>query len=55
MIDDDKNKEDPKKTDKENAKPLHFKKPDELSGLNIEAKFKIFDPETGKIIVQGRA
>lgn len=31
------------------------KKPDELTGLNIEAKFKIFDPETGKVIAQGRA
>jgi hypothetical protein len=31
------------------------KTPDEMSGLNIEAKFKISDPETGKVIVEGRA
>lgn len=31
------------------------RKPDELSGLNVEARIKIFDPETGKIYLQGRA
>jgi hypothetical protein len=31
------------------------RKPDEVSGLNIEARIKIFDPETGKIYLQGRA
>lgn len=31
------------------------KKPDELSGLHVEAKIKIFDPETGEIKVEGRA
>ena len=30
------------------------KKPDEISGLNVEDKFKIYDPVSGKILVQGR-
>jgi len=38
-----------------NVTPLPKKMPDELSGLNIEAKFKISDPETGEVIVEGRA
>ena len=31
------------------------RKPDDLSGLNIEAKIKIFDPESGKIFLEGRS
>ena len=31
------------------------KRPDDSSGLLIEAKFKIFNPETGDVIVEGRA
>ena len=31
------------------------KKPDDLSGLNIEARFKISNPESGKVIIEGRA
>lgn len=31
------------------------KRPDESSGLLIEARFKIFNPETGDVIVEGRA
>ena len=31
------------------------KRPDEMSGLLIEARFKIFNPETGDVIVEGRA
>jgi len=32
------------------------KKPkiDEVPGLNVEARFKIFDPITGKVLVKGR-
>ena len=30
------------------------KKPDESAGLNIEAKFRIFEPISGKTIVEGR-
>jgi hypothetical protein len=37
------------------SKPIVQKRPDEAPGLNIEAKFKIFDPETGNVIVEGRA
>ena len=29
-------------------------KPDESAGLNIEAKFRIFDKISGKTIVEGR-
>jgi hypothetical protein len=36
-------------------KPILQKKPDESPGLNIEAKFKIYDPESGDVIVEGRA
>lgn len=28
--------------------------PDESAGLNIEAKFKIWEPISGKVIVEGR-
>ena len=38
----------------EDVKAVH-KKPDELSGLNIEARMKIFDPESGEVIIEGRA
>ncbi len=31
------------------------KRPDETSGLLIEARFKIFDPETNEVKVEGRA
>lgn len=31
------------------------KKPDEKSGLLIEARFKISDPESGEVMVEGRA
>jgi hypothetical protein len=37
------------------SKPIIEKKPDERSGLNIEARFKIYDPESGNVIVEGRA
>ena len=32
-----------------------FNKPDELSGLLLEAKIKIFDKDTGEVIIEGRA
>jgi len=35
-----------------NDKPQ--KKPDESAGLNVEAKFKIWEPISGKVIVEGR-
>ena len=31
------------------------KKPDDLSGLHIEARFKISDPESGEVMIEGRA
>ena len=31
------------------------KKPDESFGLNIEGKIKIFDPESGEVILERRA
>jgi hypothetical protein len=31
------------------------KQPDEKSGVHIEAKIKIFDPETNEIYLDGRA
>lgn len=31
------------------------KKPDDMSGILVEAKVKIFDPESGEVIVEGRA
>ena len=31
------------------------RKPDDISGLHIEAKVKIFDPTTGKVFLEGRA
>lgn len=30
-------------------------KPDELSGLHIEAKFRIFDPVSDKTIIEGKS
>jgi hypothetical protein len=30
------------------------KKPNEVTGLNIEARLKIFDPASGEIILEGR-
>jgi hypothetical protein len=38
-----------------NHNPVVQKKPDESPGLNIEARFKIYDPESGDVIVEGRA
>jgi len=35
--------------------PKPNKLPDEITGIHIEAKFKITDPETGQVIVEGRA
>lgn len=29
--------------------------PDDMSGVHVESFIKIFDPETGDIIVEGRA
>ena len=37
------------------SKPIVQKRPDEASGLNIEARIKISDPETGEVIIEGRA
>lgn len=37
------------------APKKEVKKPDDLSGLNIEAKVKIFDPESDKVYFEGRA
>lgn len=31
------------------------KKPDELTGLKIEARFRIFDPISNKTITEGKA
>lgn len=31
------------------------KKPDDAAGLLIEARFKIFDPTSGRTFVEGRA
>jgi hypothetical protein len=30
------------------------RKPDESPGLNIEAKIKIWNPETGEVMLEGR-
>lgn len=51
------NKEKPEQQQKivETDSSPKKRKPDELSGLNVEARIKIFDPETGKIYLQGRA
>jgi hypothetical protein len=35
--------------------PVMQRKPDESPGLNIEARFKIFDVESGDVLVEGRA
>lgn len=37
------------------VKPVADKLPDDLSGVHIESKIRIFDPESGKVIVEGRA
>jgi hypothetical protein len=47
------NKEEPKVVKEEPI--VSKKKPDELSGIHIESKIKIYDPESGKILVEGRA
>ena len=39
----------------EKPKAVPKKNPDERSGINIESKIKISDPESGKILVEGRA
>ena len=36
-------------------KKVPSKKPDDISGIHIEAKIKIFDPESGEVKVEGRA
>lgn len=35
--------------------PSRDKMPDEAPGLHIEARFKITDPESGSVIVEGRS
>ena len=35
--------------------PAKDKMPDEVPTLHIEAKFKISDPESGEVIVEGRS
>lgn len=34
---------------------LEAKKPDESSGILVESKIKIFDPETEEVYLEGRA
>jgi hypothetical protein len=34
---------------------LPKKAPDDVLGINIDAKFKIFDPESGETLIEGRA
>lgn len=41
-------------TGEENVKELEEKKPDEQSGTVVQGFFKIFDPESGEVLVQGR-
>lgn len=46
--------------DKENKieiteKKVPAKKPDDISGIHVEARIKIFDPESGEVKVEGRA
>ncbi len=42
-------------TNEKTQKPQDTKsKPNEQSGLHIEAKIKITDPETGKVILEKR-
>jgi hypothetical protein len=36
------------------VKPTVQKMVDESPGLNIEARFKIFDPDTGEVMLEGR-
>ena len=31
------------------------KKPDVIAGLNVEDMIKVYDPESGKVIIEGRA
>ena len=38
-----------------NKLPQPERKPDDLSGLNVEAKIKISDPVSGEVILEGRA
>ena len=33
----------------------HIKQPDEQSGILVESKIKIFDPETEEVYLEGRA
>lgn len=35
--------------------PAKDKMPDEAPALHIEAKFRISDPESGEVIVEGRS
>ena len=38
-----------------NIEPKETKKPDETSGILVETKIKIFDPETQEVYLEGRA
>jgi hypothetical protein len=47
---------DNKKLELERLTPTPIRRPvDESPGLNIEAKIKIFDPESGQVLIEGRA
>jgi hypothetical protein len=37
------------------SETLPKKAPDDVSGISIDAKFKIFDPQSGETLVEGRA
>lgn len=39
----------------ENKEPEKIDTPDEHPGLSVQGFLKILDPETGEVIIQGRA
>lgn len=41
-------------TDVDNNETADVKKPDEQSGTVVQGFLKIFDPESGEVLVQGR-
>ena len=38
-----------------NTEQIEAKKPDENSGILVESRIKIFDPETEEVYLEGRA
>lgn len=49
------NNETPNESEKTDETPETVTKPDDTSGMLIQSFFKISDPETGEIYIQGRA